>query len=83
MDMIGLSKLGIGVSGVIAVGLLIWLLFRSWRRGARKQGAQEVVIESQKGAIDAVDQAKRVEEAVRAGGDADWLERVRRKYRRD
>jgi hypothetical protein len=60
----------------------LFLLIRALRRGAAQSGRQEVIIEHQKGALDAIDKAKRVAEAARSGSDSAWVDRVLRKYRR-
>src|SRR5262245_57404696 len=67
---------------VAAVSAGIFLMVRSIKRGAVRSGRQEMIIEHQRGAIDAIDKAKQVEEAARSGADREWAERVRRKYRR-
>ena len=67
---------------VAAVSAGLFLMTRALRRGAARSGRQEVIIEHQKGALDAVDKAKRVAEAARGDSDSDWAERVRRRYRR-
>jgi formiminotetrahydrofolate cyclodeaminase len=72
-----------GIAAVVAaVSMGLVLMIRALKRGAARSGRQEIIIEDQKGALDAVDKAKRVAEAARSGSDADWAERVRRKYRR-
>ena len=72
-----------GIAAVVAaVSVGIFLMIRSIKRSAQRTGRQEMIIEHQKEAIDAVDKAKRVEEASRSGADSEWSERVRRKYRR-
>lgn len=67
---------------VAAVSAGIFLMVRSIKRGAARSGRQEIIIEHQKGALDAIDKAKQVAEAARSGTDGQWTERVRRKYRR-
>ena len=72
-----------GIAAIVAaVSAGLFLMIRALRRGAARSGRQEVIIEHQKGALDAIDKAKRVAEAARGGSDSDWAERVRRKYRR-
>lgn len=65
---------------VLGGGVLIaiWYVYSRIRKSAK----QEVIIESQEAGLDAVQQAKRVEEAARAGTDPAWNKRVRDKYRR-
>ena len=65
---------------VIGGGVLIaiWYVYSPIRKSAK----QEVIIESQEAGLDAVQQAKRVEEAARSGTDPEWSKRVRDKYRR-
>jgi hypothetical protein len=74
------------IAGIAAIAATVtaglFLMIRALRRGAARSGRQEVVIEHQKGALDAIDKAKRVAEAARGGSDSAWAERVRRKYRR-
>ena len=67
---------------VAAVSVGFFLMVRSLKRGAARSGRQDVIIEHQKGALDAIDKAKQVQEASRSGADGGWIERVRRKYRR-
>ncbi|HVR68272.1 MAG TPA: hypothetical protein VMT98_16615 [Verrucomicrobiae bacterium] len=67
---------------VAAVSAGLFLLISALRRGAARSGRQEIIIEHQKGALDAVDKAKRVAEAARGDSDSNWAARVRRKYRR-
>jgi formiminotetrahydrofolate cyclodeaminase len=67
---------------VVAVSAGLFLMICALRRGAARSGRQDVIIEHQKGVLDAIDKAKRVAEAARGGSDSDWAERVRRKYRR-
>ena len=72
-----------GIAAIVAaVSAGLFLMIRALRRGAARSGRQEVIIEHQKGTLDAIDKAKRVAEVARSGSDADWAERVRRKYRR-
>lgn len=72
-----------GIAAIVAaVSAGLFLMIRALKRGAARTGRQEVVIEHQKGALDAIDKAKRVAEAARSGSDAAWADRVRRKYRR-
>jgi formiminotetrahydrofolate cyclodeaminase len=72
-----------GIAAIVAaVSAGLFLMIRALRRGAARSGRQEVIIEHQKGALDAVDKAKRVAEAARGDSDSDWAERVRRRYRR-
>jgi len=72
-----------GTAAIVAAVLAgLFLMIRALRRGAARSGRQEVIIEHQKGALDAIDKAKRVAEAARSGSDAACADRVRRKYRR-
>lgn len=62
--------------------LLVWLIYRWIKGSGRKEGRQEVIVESQEAGLDAVQQAKRVEEAARAGTDPEWQQRVHDRFRR-
>lgn len=77
-----LTKLGIGVSGVIALGVLIWLLFRSWGKGKEQIGADKVIHETRETVIEDMEHAKRVRETLASDRDAEWLKRVREQFRR-
>jgi hypothetical protein len=50
-----------GIAAIVAaVSAGLFLIIRALRRGAARSGRQEVIIEHQKGALDAIDKAKRV-----------------------
>jgi hypothetical protein len=75
--------LAAGIAAVVAaVGLGVYLTIRALTAAARRSGRQESALEQRERTIDAIERARRVDDAVRSGVDAAWLERVRRKYRR-
>ena len=68
----------------VIAGLVVFIciaLYVVYRKGS-KAGGNQVVVETQKGALDAVEKAKDVEMAIKTGEDKGWTARVKKIGRR-
>lgn len=86
LSMLGISSIAAQIGTVAAVVAILGagVLFMLWRskRNAKKQGRLEERAVQQEVTINAVEDAKRLEEAARTGSDAEWLEGVQKRHRR-
>jgi cytochrome c-type biogenesis protein CcmH/NrfG len=75
--------LAAGIAAVVAaVAFGIYLMVRALTAAARRSGRREAALQQQEKTLETIDKARRLGETVRRNSDPDWLERVRRKYRR-